>query len=70
MFFIDVEEIGYMSHTYAELACRTDCNMNDVRQSLQDLGVTIEDLFTYSNYSNELPFAFGASYDQLEWAWP
>jgi len=52
-----VEEIGKRSHSYAELSGRTDCNFHDVRQSLKDLGVYIEDLYTFATVAEEVPFA-------------
>jgi len=51
-----VEEIGYRSHLKAELACRTECNFNDVRDVLNGLGVSLDDLYTFASFEHDLPF--------------
>lgn len=42
-----LEEIGFSSHHYAEVATRTESNFNDVRLALNDLRVTIMQLIPF-----------------------
>jgi len=53
-----IEQLGMTSHSYSEHACRTESNFHDVRQSLLDVGVKLEDLYNFATKSGELPFAF------------
>jgi len=52
-----IEEIGHSSHLLSELSGRTESNFNDVRRSLADLGVSLDDLYTFASNSDETPFA-------------
>lgn len=54
---VDLEEIGYGTHLYAEASCRTDCNFLDFSLALQDCNGSIRDLLDYSNQVDEIPFA-------------
>eukprot|EP00011_Vannellida_sp_DIVA3-517-6-12_P003655 CAMPEP_0114614014 /NCGR_PEP_ID=MMETSP0168-20121206/5430_1 /TAXON_ID=95228 ORGANISM="Vannella sp., Strain DIVA3 517/6/12" /NCGR_SAMPLE_ID=MMETSP0168 /ASSEMBLY_ACC=CAM_ASM_000044 /LENGTH=269 /DNA_ID=CAMNT_0001825039 /DNA_START=54 /DNA_END=863 /DNA_ORIENTATION=+ len=52
-----LEEVGYNSHMYAELANRTEGNLHDVRMALADHGVTITSINTFRSNVNQVPFA-------------
>jgi len=52
-----IEELGHASHHYAELAGRTECNFNDVRQSFNDLYIKIDDLRAFARFADNMPFA-------------
>jgi transcription initiation factor TFIID subunit 8 len=52
-----IEEIGYSSHLYAEQASRIESNFYDISQTFQDLGVSIQDLYTFQTQADEIPFA-------------
>ena len=47
----DIEEIGFIAHTYAEHAGRSDVNFNDVTLALKDLGVSVKDLIHFHSGS-------------------
>jgi len=51
-----IEEIGYAAHLYAEHASRTECNFHDICRSFEDLGVSLQDLYTFAVHSDEIPF--------------
>jgi len=50
-----IEEIGRTSHMYAELACRTECNYNDLKLAFNDIGVSINELSVYATQNDEMP---------------
>jgi len=52
-----IEQIGHSSHLFAELAGRTESNFNDVRRSLSDAGVSLDDLYMFASVAEEIPFA-------------
>jgi len=52
-----MEEIGYRSHWKSELACRTESNFHDARAVLKEMGVSLDDLYTFAALSDEIPFA-------------
>jgi len=51
-----IEEIGFRSHLKAELASRTESNFNDVRSVLKELGLSLDNLYTFAALSNDIPF--------------
>jgi len=51
-----VSEIGAASHSYAELAGRTDTNVFDVLHALQELGMDLEQLRDHIDTEAENPF--------------
>jgi len=50
-----IEEIGRTSHMCAELACRTECNYNDVKLALSDIGLLMSDLSIYAKENEDNP---------------
>jgi len=52
-----IEEISYNAHFYAQVACRTEVNLNDVRLALQRLHVKLSDLINYLANAPEIPLS-------------
>eukprot|EP00897_Mesotaenium_endlicherianum_P007316 jgi/Mesen1/6612/ME000034S06061 len=52
-----IGEIGEASHSHAELAGRTESNLNDVLLAFSDLGCSLNDLMRFVEYTEEVPFA-------------
>jgi len=52
-----IEEIGYSSHLYAEHTSRVESNFHDICRSFEDLGVSLQDLYTFAANSDEIAFA-------------
>lgn len=52
-----IAEIGSATHSYAELAGRVDCNVNDLLLALQDVGASVDDIMEYSEHMEDVPFA-------------
>lgn len=53
---LDIEEIGYSAHLYAEHASRVESNFHDINRSFEDIGVSLSDLYTFAANSDEIPF--------------
>jgi transcription initiation factor TFIID subunit 8 len=52
-----IEELGYLSHMYAEHAGRIECNFNDSQLALKDLQVSMRELMLFHSQVEETPFA-------------
>lgn len=49
--------LGHNAHEKAELAGRTECNLQDVVASFGDLGVVMKELMEDVAETDEIPFA-------------
>ncbi|KAK9818887.1 hypothetical protein WJX74_007800 [Apatococcus lobatus] len=49
-------ELGGASHGHANLAGRTDCNINDVLMAFDDLGISTQELQEYAEAGADSPF--------------
>lgn len=56
---IDIEELGHISHGYAEQAARTEANFSDVRLALKDVNANLDDLRNFALLTEDMPFAKG-----------
>lgn len=52
-----IEELGFLSHMYAEHAGRIECNLNDTQLALKDLQVSMKDMMLYYSQVEDMPFA-------------
>ncbi|GBG76818.1 hypothetical protein CBR_g23033 [Chara braunii] len=51
-----LREIGIGSKSYAELAGRIECNLNDVLLAFSDVGASVPDVMRYVEWADEVPF--------------
>jgi hypothetical protein len=52
-----IEELGFLSHMYAEHAGRIECNFNDTQLALKDLQVSMKDVMLFYSQVEDMPFA-------------
>lgn len=52
-----IEELGHISHGYAEQAARTEANFSDVRLALKDVNANLDDLRNFALLTEDMPFA-------------
>lgn len=52
-----IAQLGSASHSYAELAGRTDCNVNDLLLTFEDMGIDLDELRKFAAAGQEVPFA-------------
>jgi len=52
-----IEELGYLSHMYAEHAGRIECNFNDTLLAVKDLQVSMKDIMLFHSQVEDVPFA-------------
>lgn len=52
-----ITQLGAASHSYAEMAGRSDTNVFDILLAFEDLGVNIDDLTRMRFHEEEVPFA-------------
>jgi len=52
-----IDEIGFKSHQYTELAHRTESNFFDITAALEEVLCPFKSLSQYLQYGEELPFA-------------
>ena len=54
---LDLDEMGYGTHLYAEASCRTDSNFLDFALALRDCNGSVRELIDYVHQTDEVPFA-------------